>query len=155
MYNTALSYLQNIQDAEEITQDVFVSIFEKAHTFRNNSKVSTWIYRIAINKSLNLIDKRSRRPKAQSLIQDDARIEFHHPGIVLENKEKATILFATIDTLSENQKTAFILSYIEGLPRKEVAEIMETSLKSVESLLQRSKTNLRKKLISIYPKGNI
>lgn len=155
MYNTALSYLQNIQDAEEITQDVFVSIFEKAHTFRNNSKVSTWIYRIAINKSLNLIDKRRRRPKAQSLIQDDARIEFHHPGIVLENKEKATILFATIDTLSENQKTAFILSYIEGLPRKVVAEIMETSLKSVESLLQRSKTNLRKKLISIYPKGKI
>lgn len=58
MYNTALGYLKNVEEAEEVTQDVFVTIFSKAKTFKGKSKVSTWIYRIAINKSLNLINKK-------------------------------------------------------------------------------------------------
>lgn len=56
-----------------------------------------------------------------------------------------------IEYLPDNQKTAFILSFIEELPRQEVADIMETSLKAVESLLQRAKTNMRLKLEKIYP----
>lgn len=154
MYNTALGYLQNIEEAEEITQDVFVTIFNKANTFKGKAKVSTWIYRITINKSLNLIDKKNRRPKSGKEIEDFHKVDFQHPGILLENKEKAQYLFSVIDTLAETQKTAFILSFVEGLPRQEVADIMETTLKSVESLLQRAKTNLKKKLISIYPEGN-
>jgi RNA polymerase sigma-70 factor (ECF subfamily) len=76
--------------------------------------------------------------------------DFEHPGILLENKERAKILFRTIDTLSDNQKTAFILSFIEGLPRQEVANIMAISLKATESLLQRAKKNLREKLNILY-----
>lgn len=155
MYNTALGYLQNVEDAEEIVQDVFLTIYEKAHTFKGNAKVSTWMYRITVNKSLNHIDKRKRRPIANHEVQEYQQVDFEHPGVLLENQENAKILFSTIDTLIENQKTAFILSYVEGLPQQEVAEIMETSLKSVESLLQRAKTNLKKKLISLYPEGKL
>lgn len=153
MYNTALSYLQNKQEAEEITQDVFLTIFNKAHTFKGISKVSTWIYRITINKAINQIDKRKRQPLSDKEVREYHRIDFEHPGVLLENKEKAKYLFSVIDSLSENQKTAFILSYVEGLPQQEVADIMTVSRKSVESLLQRAKTNLKKKLISIYPEG--
>ena len=142
-----------MEEAEETTQDVFIAIFQKANTFKGMSKVSTWIYRITVNKALNNIEKRNHRPKSATEIQDYHTIEFNHPGIKLENKEKAKYLFTTIDTLANKQKTAFILSYIEELPRQEVADIMGTSLKSVESLLQRAKNNLRKKLISIYPEG--
>jgi len=56
-----------------------------------------------------------------------------------------------MDCLPDNQKTAFILSYIENLPRQEVATIMDTTLKAVESLLQRAKANLRKELKKLYP----
>lgn len=77
-----------------------------------------------------------------------------HPGVLLENKEKSKYLFKAIDSLDEKQRTAFILSYIESLPRQEVADIMDTTLKSVESLLQRAKANLRKKIAAIYPEGN-
>ncbi|WP_262496955.1 RNA polymerase sigma factor [Formosa algae] len=154
VYNTALGYLQNVEEAEEITQDVFLSIFKRATTFKGQSKVSTWIYRITINKALNQIEKRNRRPKSNLEIQDYHQIDFQHPGILLENKEKAQYLFSVINTLIATQKTAFILSYVEGLPQQEVADIMETTVKSVESLLQRAKTNLKKKLISIYPEGN-
>ncbi len=155
VYNTALGYLQNVEDAEEILQDVFLTIYEKAHTFKGDAKVSTWIYRITVNKSLNQIDKRQRRPTANNEVQEYHKINFEHPGILLENQENAKLLFSAIDTLIENQKTAFILSYVEGLPQQEVSDIMETSLKSVESLLQRAKTNLKKKLISYYPEGKV
>lgn len=153
MYNTALGYVQNIEDAEEITQDVFVTLYNKAHTFKGNAKVSTWIYRITVNKALNTIDKRNRKPTNDKEVKDHHKVDFIHPGIVLENKEKSQYLFAAIHTLNKSQKTAFILSYVEDLPRQEVADIMQTSLKSVESLLQRAKTNLRKKLIKIAPEG--
>ncbi|MBU2997088.1 sigma-70 family RNA polymerase sigma factor [Cellulophaga baltica] len=154
VYNTALGYLQNVEESEEITQDVFLTVFNKACSFKGNSKVSTWIYRITINKSLNQLEKRNRRPTSDRELKEHYKIDFEHPGVLLEHKEKSKYLFAVIDTLAEKQKTAFILSYVENLPRQEVADIMNTSLKSVESLLQRAKSNLKKKLISIYPEGN-
>jgi len=109
------------------------------------------VYRISINTSLSCIQKRK---KNSFLKFKDTQIEypnFEHPGVLLENKENAATLFKAIDTLTHNQKTAFLLSFIEELPRQEVADIMEISLKATESLLQRAKANLRKKLENIYP----
>jgi RNA polymerase sigma factor (sigma-70 family) len=153
VYNTAISYLQNIEDAEEVTQDVFLTLFAKAHTFKGNSKVSTWIYKIAVNKALNKLDQRNRKPNSNNKIEEYLSIDFQHPGILLENQEKATYLFNAIHSLNTTQKTAFILTYIEGLPQQEVALIMGNTLKSVESLLQRAKANLKKILIEHYPEG--
>ena len=150
-----MGYLHNVEEAEEITQDVFLTIFTKADTFKGNSKVSTWIYRITINKALNQLEKRKRQPTADREIQEYHLLDFQHPGVLLENKEHARYLFTAINSLIEAQKTVFILSYVEGLPRQEVANIMNTTLKSVESLLQRAKSNLKKKIILLYPEGNL
>jgi RNA polymerase sigma-70 factor (ECF subfamily) len=152
VYNTALSYSQNKQDAEELTQDVFTKIYKNAASFKANSAVSTWIYRITVNTSLNHINKKRLKVVGdpnETLVNP---IDFNHPGILLEQKENARQLFKVIDTLPENQKTAFILSFIEQLPRQEVADVMDTSLKAVESLIQRAKQNLRKKLDKYYTK---
>ena len=130
VYSTAIGYLQNIEDAEEVTQDVFLTVYNKSETFKGKSKVSTWIYRITVNKSLNYLNKKNRTFTLGFPVKDNHKIEFNHPGIQLENQEKAKYLFYTINQLPENQKTAFILSYIEGLPQKEVSEIMELTLKS-------------------------
>lgn len=151
VYNTALSYVQQTQDAEEIAQDVFVSIFQKAGMFKGNSSLSTWIYRITVNTSLNHLKKKKRHAVFDSELPAIDPPDFDHPGVLFENKEKARLLFKTIATLNEKQKSAFILSFIEDLPRQEVANIMEISLKAVESLLQRAKQNLRKKLANHYP----
>lgn len=146
VYNTAISYVQQERDAEEITQDVFVSIFRNAKSFKGNASVSTWIYRIAVNTSINYLRKRKKYRLFQFGDTSNDEIDFKHPGVLLENKENARALFKVIDTLPNSQKTAFILSFVEDLPRKKVAEIMDTSLKSVEALLQRGKKNLRNKL---------
>lgn len=152
VYNIALSYLKNVEDAEEITQDVFLTIFNKASTFKKKSKVSTWVYRITVNKSLNQLEKRKRKPTSGDEIKDFHAINFSHPGVQLANKEKAKYLFAAIEKLEQNQQTAFIMSYIEGIRRDEVAHVMGKSLKSIEGLLQRAKANLKKELVKMYPK---
>lgn len=151
VFNTALSYTKNTEEAQDITQDVFVKIYRKATTFKGKSSVNTWVYRIVINTSLNYLDKKSRKADSGTEIKNDDVINFNHPGVILENKENAATLYRVIDCLIENQKTAFILSYIEELPRQEVADIMETSVKAVESLLQRAKANMRKELENLYP----
>ena len=160
VYNTSLSYLQNAEEAEEVTQDVFIEVFKSAGKFRRGSSVGTWIYRITVNKSLDSLRHRNRKKRAGFLIsifkKESVELQinaphFNHPGVELENQEKARILFAVIDKLPENQKTAFILSQVEELPQKEVAMIMKTTEKAVESLLQRAKASLRKNLEIFNP----
>ncbi|MGZ4037362.1 MAG: RNA polymerase sigma factor, partial [Bacteroidia bacterium] len=80
---------------------------------------------------------------------------FDHPGAELEKKERTRILFEALEGLPEHQKTAFVLSQIEHFPQKETARIMGLSEKAVESLIQRAKANLRKKLGKLYHERRI
>ncbi len=164
VFNTALSYLRDRAEAEEITQDVFLEVYQSAKTFEGKSSVRTWIYRITVNKCLDklrYLKRKKRFALVKSLfkpdtteIQHDAE-DFEHPGITLERQEYAKILFKALKRLPPQQRTAYILSFIEELPRKEVAEVMQLSVKAVESLLQRAKINLRSTLEKYYPDRRI
>jgi RNA polymerase sigma factor (sigma-70 family) len=155
VYNLALQYVQNIEDAEEITQDVFMAVYRSLSAFREDSSYSTWIYQITINKSLDFIKAKKRKKRfgfLTSLFSEDqigdlnTPVEFNHPGVQMEDKESLKRLFEYINSLPDNQKTALILHKIENLPQVEVARIMELSPKAVESLIQRAKTGLAKKI---------
>ncbi|CAN5402115.1 RNA polymerase sigma factor [soil metagenome] len=158
VFNTVISYLQNTEDAEETTQDVFIEIHRSINSFEGKSSLSTWIYRISINKSLDFIKSKNRKKRfafMSSLFNDAGELKhdssnFFHPGVILENKEKSAILFKAINSLPENQKTAFILSKVEGLPYAEISEVMNMTVSSVESLLFRAKQNLQKELSSFF-----
>jgi RNA polymerase sigma factor (sigma-70 family) len=159
VYNVALNYVQNSEDAEEITQDVFVQIYNSMHQFEEKAALKTWIYRITINKSLDFIKHKNSKKRFfvfGKRSQNDFEIlnvtNFEHPGIVLENKENAEILFKAINQLNNNQKTAFILSKIDGQSNPEIAVIMELSISAVESLIFRAKTTLKEKLGQIFEK---
>lgn len=164
VYNTALGFLQNAEDAEDIAQEVFIEVYRSLHTFRENSGLPTWIYRITVNKCLDHLRSKNRKKrfafitsifhKESGELSYDAP-HFDHPGIQLEKKESARRLFEVVETLPENQKTAFILATIEELPQKEIATIMNISVKAVESLIQRARANLRKKLENLYTKRGI
>ena len=143
--------------AEDITQEVFVTIFRSILSFNQQSSLSTWVYRITVNKCLDHLrtKKRQRLSLFSQLFQKSGepfneKTTFDHPGIQLEQRENARYLFKAIEDLPNNQKTIFILAHIEELPQKEIAEIMNMSLKAVESVLQRAKGNLRKKLSGYY-----
>lgn len=153
---TAFHLLQNKDDAEDLAQDVCFEILNSAKPFKGNSSLTTWIYRITINKSLNFIRKNQRKRlishfesfflKEEGNVSSTIREPSEHDK-TFENNERRQILEKAINSLPENQKTAFILSKYEELSYKEITEIMNLSLASVESLLQRAKKNLQKKLI--------
>lgn len=153
VYNVALNYLQSIEDAEEVTQDVFIKVYHSLENFNQKSSYKTWIYRIAINQCLDF-SKRKNSQKRFFIFGKKSQNEqeylntstFEHPGILMENQEDAAILFSVINTLTENQKTAFLLSKLDGLSNPEIAEILQLSISSVESLVFRAKASLQEKL---------
>lgn len=158
VFNTALGIVQNAEDAEDIAQEVFTQVYQSIHTFKGDAKFSTWLYRIASSKALDHL-RRAKRKKRFAFVtrifgENNEVIEhppdFQHPGIVLDNKEKAAVLFKAIERLPDNQKIAFTLNKVEGLSHQEISEVMETTVSSVESLLHRAKTNLRKWLEDFY-----
>ncbi len=153
VFNVALNYLQNIEDAEEVTQDVFVKVYHSMGNFNQKSSYKTWIYRITINRCLDYLKQKNSKKrlyifgkKSQDEHEYLNTATFEHPGILMENKERAAILFEVINTLSENQKTAFLLSKLDGLSNPEIAEIMQLSISAVESLIFRGKATLQERL---------
>ncbi|MGV3630558.1 MAG: RNA polymerase sigma factor [Bacteroidota bacterium] len=157
VFNLVLQYVQNQEDAQEITQDVFVKIYQALPDFKHESTVSTWIYRISINTSLDFIKSRKRKKRRAILTSffhtdnNEIRHEaghFDHPGVELEQKEATQLIFKAINCLPDKQKTALILSKIEDKPQAEIARIMDLSTKAVESLIQRAKSNLVQNLDS-------
>ncbi|XWW45295.1 RNA polymerase sigma factor [Fibrella sp. USSR17] len=159
VYNTALSYVRNREDAEEITQDVYVELYRSLGTFNREATVTTWLYRITVNKSLDFLRHTQRQKRFAFLTSlfnlQTGAVEHDpadpvHPGLLLENQENASILFRAIDKLAEKQKTAYILTRVEGLSNVETAAIMAISVGAVESLLQRATDNLKKQLGSWY-----
>ncbi len=163
VYNTALGIVQHPDDADDITQEVFIQVFQSISSFKGESKFSTWLYRITVSKALDH-EKRKKRKKRFAFVQslfgkdgEDAMLlpEFNHPGIELEKKERAAELFSALKKIPDNQRVAFTLHKLEGLSYQEIAEVMNTSLFAVESLMGRAKANLRKSLHSFYEKNNL
>jgi RNA polymerase sigma-70 factor (ECF subfamily) len=162
VFNTALGLLQHTENAEDVTQEVFMEVFRSVVRFKGESGISTWIYRITVQKALEHI-RSSRRKKRSGILfsffgKEDqlkvtAELPFYHPGIRLENKERAAILFRAIAALPLNQQTAFTLHKVEGLSHSEIAAIMETTVSSVESLMFRARQNLRAILSDYYEKN--
>ncbi len=156
VFNMCLHYVLNPEDAADITQEVFVKVHQRyAQYDASSASLKTWICRIAINHSLDFLKAKKTKkrfgfisalfhPETNEPI--DSALQINHPGIVTEDKEGLKNLLLIIYALPENQKTAIILSKIEDRSQKEVAEIMNTSLKAVESLIQRAKQTIQKKL---------
>ncbi|SHK01537.1 RNA polymerase, sigma subunit, ECF family [Tangfeifania diversioriginum] len=159
--NTCFGLVHNTEDAEDIAQDVFIEVFRSVHKFRADSKISTWLYRIAVNRSLNFIRDNKRRKWFRSVDETSApdskdayKIsgETDSPDTDLENSQRTELLHAAIDSLPKNQRVAFTLNKYEDLSYKEISEVMQVSLSSVESLIHRAKKNLQKKLYTCYKK---
>lgn len=159
--NTCYRFLFNREDAEDVAQEVFIEVHRSASSFRGDSKLSTWIYRIAVSKSLNFLRHKKRKKRfapVKSLfgLEEEGK-ELPDPNAFapedsLESMERLNVLQSAIDTLPENQKVAFTLSKCEGFGNKEIANIMGTSLSSVDSLIHRAKRKLRDKLYTYFEK---
>ncbi len=160
--NTCLGIVHNQADAEDLAQDVFLEIFRTAENFRGDSKLSTWLYRIATNRSLNLIRNNKRKRFFQSIeetftggrnrTREISENRADQPDQNMADEQRSDLLHRAIDRLPEKQRIAFTLNKYEELPYQQIAEIMEISLASVESLIHRAKKNLQEQLLDCYKK---
>lgn len=151
VFRVVVGFLHSKEDAEDVTQEIFVKVYQWLHKFRGDSEFSTWLYRIAVNMSLNYIRRNQKNTLLQSLEDVFYKISGDKtPLDELEESERDQRIKKAIDSLPEKQRTAFVLSKYEELPQKRIAAIMNTTEGAVEQLLQRAKTNLQKKL---KPKG--
>ena len=158
--NTCYRFLNNEEDAEDVAQEVFVEVYRSISRFRGGAKLSTWIYRIAVTKSLDAVRKKRRKKRfarVQSLFREkdgeEQEILIPHydtPEKRLEDKERAEILRKTLESLAENQRIAITLNKYEGLSYGEVAEVMGTTVPAVESLIHRAKGNLERTLRAYF-----
>ena len=158
VYNTCLGMVHHDDDAMDLSQEVFLEVYKSLDGFRGEAKLSTWIYRIAVTKSLEHLRKAKRKKRfafLSSLTGSESESvstaqNWVHPGVQLENKERAGILFQSIEKLPDNQRIAFTMHKVEGLSYQEVSEIMKVSVSSIESLMFRARKNLKKYLHEYY-----
>lgn len=161
--STSMGFLHSEADADDVAQEVFIEVFRSVEKFRSDSSLSTWIYRITVNKALNYL-RQTNRKKLISLFDyentETANTKMEPvsdrescPDDGLRKSEQAAAISQAMNNLSSNQRTAFILSKYDDLSYREVAEIMNTSVPSVESLIFRAKQNLQKSLYRYYKKN--
>ncbi len=154
VFNTSLGLLQHRIDAEDIAQEVFIQVYRSIHQFKEEAQLSTWLYRITTTKCLDHLRSKNRKKRfgfiTHLFTPDNTPIyepeEFNHPGVQLDRKEDAALLFKLVQQLPANQRTAFILNKVEELSYRDIAAILNTSESAVDSLLQRAKQSLRKKI---------
>jgi len=156
VFRTCMGFLHNKDDADDLTQDIFIQAYQSLSRFKGEAAFSTWLYRIAVNASLNKVRKSSKNLILQRIdaffgtgksgeapfLPSDAE----DPENILIRQEHVEWVRRALDSLPENQRTAIVLSKYDDLSQKEIAEIMKTSQGAVEALLQRAKKNLREKL---------
>lgn len=154
--NTCYRFLLNQQDAEDTAQEVFIEVYQSINAFRHDAKLSTWIYRIAVAKCLDEIKKRKRKKRITSVgkilgLEGVATwlAGGQNPDTGIEQAEKLTEIIEALNILPDSQRVAFTLSKIDGYSNAEIAEIMNTTVIAVESLVSRAKRKVSAELEKI------
>ncbi len=156
VFNIALRLLGNHDDANEVTQEVFIRIFKSMGSFKGESQISTWIYRIATNACLDELRKRKNKwimsldeeyhkENGDYIIQveDDKPT----PDVILEQKTLKSAVNNAIDKLSEKYKLIIVLRDIQGFSYEEISEIVKTPVGTVKSRINRARLQLKEILL--------
>ena len=163
IYNVILKICANIDDAAELTQETFVKVIENIEQFQGRSSFYTWVFRIAVNLTLNYCQKRVKlafrsldaeldehkgpaRQQLKDFLSDDSCPE---PAVIAQNKELCEIAKKSLMKLDDDQRAVVILRDIEGMNYAQIAEVLDIELGTVRSRLSRARGNLREILESL------
>jgi len=157
-FSLASRLTRNQEDAEEVLQDVFVTVFRKIQGFEGKSSFSSWLYRVTVNSALMKLRK-NRQDQSVSMEEEQNQVANKPsttPAYQSEGEagttrsEVARALEDAICSLPDDYRPVFVLRDIDGLSSKEVGEILSLSIPAVKSRLHRSRLMLRKELQEFY-----
>lgn len=155
MYSIALRYTKSSEDAEEVIQDVCITLYNKVQDFEGKSAFTSWLYRIVVNSSLMKLRK-NRQEKAtlmddltpiskQDYLQQNCE-DFSRADVRSIQHETRAVLETAINKLADEYRSVFIMRDVDGLSNEEVSSILDISVPAVKSRLHRARLMLRKKL---------
>jgi RNA polymerase sigma-70 factor (ECF subfamily) len=129
--------------AEDVTQETFLQIYRAASRFEPRARVSTWIFKIAFNLSLNESERRSRLRLRETPLTEEHQHADRRSAAAVANFELGQQITRLLDCLPDRQRAALLLRVHEGLSYREIAEVLGLSVQSVESLIFRARQQLR------------
>ncbi|MEO0073577.1 MAG: RNA polymerase sigma factor [candidate division WOR-3 bacterium] len=137
VFSTAYRITGNRPDAEDVTQEVFIRVFKKLHTFRGESAISTWIYRITVNRALDIL---RRRKHERTVPLDESLESISEPMGVMK------LIEGTLPSMPDGYRQVFVLHDIQGLRHCEIAKILGISEGASKSQLHRARAFLRSRI---------
>ncbi len=154
-YNIAIRYLKNEEDALDALQESFIKIFRHLNSFKEDSRFDTWVYRIVVNTCNDMLRKNSNRKITDSIFktEDDKETIIEIPDTsgspeeALDRKEKTEHILMCLEKLSQEQKEIIVLRDVHGFSYDEISEILECSIGTVKSRINRSRLRLREILL--------
>jgi len=152
VYAVAFRFVNDTQDAEDITQEVFVRLWKNLHAYKKEVKLSTWLYKIVTNRCLDFLKSRHGRQR-----KNKVDVEKHHgltthstPEKEFEQAELIGAINQAAEELTPKQKAVFILRDLEGLSQEEVSEALSMSTGNVKSNLFYARQKMTEKLKAYY-----
>lgn len=156
VFNLALRFTRCQEDAEEVLQDVFTTLFRKLEGFQGKAAFSSWLYRIVVNAAFMKLRKRKTGTMVylddlpgEKKNEDESLVFMRSDNIAL-NRELREVLQGAINKLPEQYRAVFVLRDVDALSNEEVAEVLNLSVPAVKSRLHRSRLMLRKRLYRYY-----
>lgn len=159
IYNLIYRMVDNEQDANDLTQEVFIRVYNSINTIRTDASFAAWIRTVAINITRDFFRKKKRTVKTDSydaaINMDNGDIERQiedispNPHNILESKETSKIVEKAISSLSQQHKEVIILHHIDGQDVENIAAALNLPVGTVKSRLARARDNLKRKLSSI------
>ena len=159
VFNVALRYAQNYDDASDITQEVFIKAYRSIDSFKGEARLSTWLYRITVNVCLDFARKNKLYHQNVTELagenEDGESFELqipdnsYHPELLYEHKEMREEIVAAIDSLPPLAREIVVMRDIGGMSYGEIAEALHIELGTVRSRLARARLRLRSKLLRL------
>jgi len=144
IYSVAHRITTNREDAQEVTQDVFLKIYKNLKSFRSQSSFKTWIYRIAANTAINAHKRRARELSRKVKYNDDIELKYTHDSTkeTIDKESNEALVKSMLNILNPDQRACVVLKDIEGLSYKEIAEALKININTVRSRLKRAREAL-------------
>ena len=146
LYNFVYRYIGDMSAAQEVTQEVFLSIYKAAYRFKEieNAKVSTWIFKIAYNFSMNELKRRKRYLRLLNDNVGEKKMPDRTQALEsIENRELIETVMSELSLIPENQRAALLLRVNQELSYREISEVLNVSVSSVEMLIFRARKHLK------------
>ena len=143
LFSAAYRITGSVDDAMDSTQNTFVRAYEKLHTFDQSYRFFSWIYRIAVNQALNLVNRRRSSPE----IDTELPANSPNPEASFDESENRRFLLRALDGLEANDRTILVLKHFQGLSYRDIAEVLGIKEKTVKSRLFTARKRLHRALV--------